>query len=114
MDDNPNQIHSETDAARAGSTPHIVRWVLGISLFAAIALLSIIWITGAGMQGEPESTAEVRARALQDYGGQGGVLASEGDQAQVSEASGGGATEVSPSPTAQATAAATASPAPAN
>lgn len=32
--------------ARAGSTPHIVRYVLAISLVLAIAILSFIWIAG--------------------------------------------------------------------
>lgn len=108
MANDPHEIHSETDAARAGSTPHIVRWILGISMFAAIVLLSAIWIAGAGTQGEPESNAEARARALQDYGGQGGVLASDAEQTQASEASGDGATAVTPSPTAEATASPTA------
>jgi hypothetical protein len=45
-----DEPHFETDEARAASSPNIVRWVLGISLFAAIALLSVIWITGAATQ----------------------------------------------------------------
>lgn len=36
-----------TDQARAGSTPHVVRYVLGFSLLLAIILLSIIWIIPA-------------------------------------------------------------------
>ncbi len=65
MENDPNELHAETDAARAGSTPHIVRWILAISLFAAIALLSIIWMTGAATQSEEEGTvsAEMRNRA---------------------------------------------------
>ncbi len=47
MERQGDEIHVATDEARGGSTPHIVRWVLGISLFLAIALLSITWITGA-------------------------------------------------------------------
>ncbi|HWK41336.1 MAG TPA: hypothetical protein VNR60_05330 [Croceibacterium sp.] len=45
--DTDNRLHAETDAARAGSTPNVVRWILAISLLAAIILLSAIWITGA-------------------------------------------------------------------
>src|SRR6187549_201476 len=45
-----DETHFETDEARGGSSPNIVRWVLGISLFAAIALLSVIWIAGAATQ----------------------------------------------------------------
>ena len=62
MENDPNELHAETDAARAGSTPHIVRWVLLISLFAAIALLSIIWITGAATQDNDEKYVEVGER----------------------------------------------------
>jgi hypothetical protein len=42
-----NEVHIPTEEARGGSTPHIVRYVLVISLFLAIAALSLIWITGA-------------------------------------------------------------------
>ena len=41
------EIHKDTDDARAGSTPHIVRYVLGISLFLACATLTIVWVSGA-------------------------------------------------------------------
>ena len=41
------EVHKSTDDARAGATPHIVRYVLGVSLFLAIAALTIIWVTGA-------------------------------------------------------------------
>ncbi|RXR29030.1 hypothetical protein [Sphingobium fluviale] len=41
------QIHETTDHARAGETPHIVRYVLAFSLALAILTLSAIWITGA-------------------------------------------------------------------
>jgi hypothetical protein len=60
-----NEPHFETDAARGASTPNIVRWVLLVSLFAAIVLLSIVWITGAATQSEEEGTVshEVRDRA---------------------------------------------------
>lgn len=36
--------HVATDQARAGSTPHVVRYVLAISLaLAIIAMLLVIW-----------------------------------------------------------------------
>jgi hypothetical protein len=60
--DRSNEVHSETDAARAGSTPHIVRWILVISLVAAIVLLSIIWMTGAATQTEAEQNVEVSSQ----------------------------------------------------
>ena len=62
MDGNDTRLHAETDAARAGSTPHIVRWILAISLLAAIVLLSIVWITGALTQDKAESQATASGR----------------------------------------------------
>lgn len=56
------EIHTETDEARGGSTPHVVRWVLGISLVLAIVLLSAIWIIGAASQNEVEAEANVANR----------------------------------------------------
>ena len=58
-----DEVHVETDEARGASSNNIVRWVLLISLFAAIVLLSIIWITGAATQGDAEENVEVTARA---------------------------------------------------
>ena len=42
-----NAQHISTDDARGGSTPHIVRYVLGFSLFLAIAAMSATWIIPA-------------------------------------------------------------------
>lgn len=47
MERQGDEVHIETDEARGGSTPHIVRYVLVISLFLALAAMSLIWITGA-------------------------------------------------------------------
>jgi hypothetical protein len=65
MERHGDEVHVETDEARGASTPNIVRWILLVSLFAAIALLSIIWITGAATQSEDEGTVshEVRDRS---------------------------------------------------
>ena len=41
------EIHLDTDEARAGDTPHIVRYVLAIGLALAIIAMSASWITGA-------------------------------------------------------------------
>lgn len=41
------EVRLNEDEARAGSTPHIVRYVLFFSLLMAILALSAIWITGA-------------------------------------------------------------------
>ncbi len=47
MERQGDEVHIETDEARSGSTPHIVRYVLIIGLLLAIAALSAIWIIGA-------------------------------------------------------------------
>lgn len=42
-----DEIHLDTTEARAGATPNVVRYVLGIGLALAILALSAVWITGA-------------------------------------------------------------------
>lgn len=39
-----DEIHIEDDDARGASSPGIVRWVLGISLFLAVVAMTIIWL----------------------------------------------------------------------
>jgi len=41
------EIHETTDRARGGETPHIVRYILGISLFLAAGIMTIVWVSGA-------------------------------------------------------------------
>jgi hypothetical protein len=57
MERQGSEVHIETDEARGGSTPHIVRYVLVISLALAIAALSLIWITGALSSNPPNGGA---------------------------------------------------------
>jgi hypothetical protein len=56
------ELHLDVDEARAGETPHIMRYVLGISLSLAILAMSAIWITGAisqhPAQGGPVTAVE--------------------------------------------------------
>ena len=75
------EVHRETDEARGGSTPHIVRWVLGISLFAAIVLLSAIWIFGAWSQDPSEEASQAQDRMVgaDSTGGTDGVLIENAD-----------------------------------
>lgn len=47
METRPQEVHISKDEARGGSTPHIVRYVLLVSLALAVIALSAIWITGA-------------------------------------------------------------------
>ncbi len=42
-----DEIHLSEEEASGGEQPHVVRWVLGISLFLVVGLLSAIWIIGA-------------------------------------------------------------------
>ena len=59
-----DEVHLETNEARAGETPHIVRYVLAVSLFLAIAALSIIWITGALSQREAQAPVRADEHAM--------------------------------------------------
>ncbi len=40
------EIHKSTNDARAGSTPHIVRYVLSVSLFLAIVAMVGVFLWG--------------------------------------------------------------------
>ena len=47
MERNGDEVHLSEQEASGGERPHLVRWVLGISLTLAVGLLSAIWIIGA-------------------------------------------------------------------
>lgn len=40
-----DEVHISTEEARGGDTPHILRYVLSISLALAIAAMLAIWLT---------------------------------------------------------------------
>ena len=61
-----DEIHADVDEARAASTPNVVRWVLAISLFAAIVLLTVIWITGAATSDQDTHSVDAQIRAAED------------------------------------------------
>ncbi|GLT02124.1 hypothetical protein GCM10007897_35280 [Sphingobium jiangsuense] len=46
VDPDPHPMHRSTDETRAGTTPHIVRYVLGISLALALVVMTIIYLWG--------------------------------------------------------------------
>ena len=48
MDEEPREVVVETDKARAGSTQHVVRFVLAISLSLAIVALGLVWWAARG------------------------------------------------------------------
>lgn len=47
MDTRGQEVHIDKQEARSGATPHVVRYVLLISLALVVIALSAIWITGA-------------------------------------------------------------------
>jgi hypothetical protein len=96
--DGENEPHFETDAARGASSPNIVRWILIVSLFAAIALLSIIWITGAATQSDAEDEVSVDALGTErarEVEGTDSIVGENADELETAEPgdSGTGTTE---------------------
>ncbi len=47
MDRQGDEVHVSEEEASGGSQPHIVRYILGISLILTVVLMSVIWIVGA-------------------------------------------------------------------
>ena len=63
MERQGDEVHIETNEARGGSTPHIVRYVLIISLLLAIAALTFIWVTGAVSTEQPAQNGPISGQA---------------------------------------------------
>lgn len=91
MERQGDEVHFETDEARGASSPNIVRWILLISLFGAIILLSIIWITGAATQGDDEDevsyTSKVADPPGRDTEGTDSIVGEDADELETVEAS---------------------------
>ena len=68
MENRDGEIHVETDDARGATNNNVVRWILAISLFGAIVLLSIVWIAGAATQGDDENEVSVNSMAADPPG----------------------------------------------
>ena len=85
MERQGDEVHIETDEARGASTPNIVRWILLVSLFAAIALLSIIWITGAATQSEEEGTVSHEVRDRTDGSSTDSIVGENADELDAAE-----------------------------
>lgn len=65
-------VHVSEEEASGGSKEGVVRWVLIIGTFLAIAALSIIWITGALSSGDPDAdNANVSAQIAAEQEQQG-------------------------------------------
>jgi len=48
MQGDDKEVHIETDKARGGSTPGVVRWMLLIGLSVTILGMIVIWAVGGG------------------------------------------------------------------
>jgi hypothetical protein len=81
MHDPDRQTRIDETDAKGGSNEGVVRWVLGISLAAAIVAMTIIWVTGALTQDDVESQGtatgriEAEAEQRQDLAEQGDLVA---------------------------------------
>lgn len=47
MERQGDEVHVSQEEASGGAQPHIVRYVLGISLLLVVVLLSAVWIIGS-------------------------------------------------------------------
>ena len=47
MERQGDEVHVSQEEASGGSQPHIVRYVLAVSLLLVVVLLSLIWILGS-------------------------------------------------------------------
>lgn len=47
MERHGDEVDVTTTEARAGRTPHVVRYVLIISLVLAAVVMTLVWVTGA-------------------------------------------------------------------
>jgi hypothetical protein len=63
MERQGDEVHIETNEARGGSTPHIVRYVLAISLLLAIGALTLIWVLGAASTEQPAQNGPISGQA---------------------------------------------------
>lgn len=63
MERQGDEVHIETTEARGGSTPHIVRYVLAISLLLAVGALTLIWVLGATGSEQPAHNGPVSGQA---------------------------------------------------
>lgn len=68
MEKRGEEVHVDVEEARAGSTPHVVRYVLMFGLALAIIALSAIWITGALTDDNPEGGRDESTAASQNQG----------------------------------------------
>ena len=85
MPTNGERIHADVDEARAGSTPNIVRWVLVISLLAAIILLTAIWVIGAWSSDQDTQTVDAQIRAAERGGQTDSIVSDQADRMEAAK-----------------------------
>lgn len=66
METQGNEVHIERDEARAGSTPGIVRYVLGISLVLVVIALGVVFMTGALTADHSNNSQDNSKRAVSE------------------------------------------------
>jgi hypothetical protein len=115
MDQRGDEVHTSSTEATGASREGVVRWVLGIGTFLAIAFLTIIWVTGAFTQGEGDRhqnvDREIQAQQAERAADQGGPMMPAIDDGATATASAN--LPVTPSSTAAPTANASPGDAPA-
>ena len=47
MERQGDEVHVSQEEASGGAQPHVVRYVLGVSLLLVVVLMSAIWIIGS-------------------------------------------------------------------
>ncbi len=47
MERDGEEVHVSQEEASGGVQPHVVRYVLGVSLILVVILMSVIWIVGS-------------------------------------------------------------------
>ncbi len=58
------EVHIDTDEARAGSTPGVVRYVLLIGIALVVIAFAVIWLVGASTSNQHNNATEDSQRAV--------------------------------------------------
>lgn len=69
MEKQGDEIHVSETEASGGSKEGVVRYVLIIGTFLAIAFLTLIWVTGALTQGDDEEHVSVSREIVEERSG---------------------------------------------
>jgi hypothetical protein len=83
-----DEIHVDTEEARAASTPNVTRWVLTFGLLAAIILLTAIWVIGSWSSDQNTQTVDAQIRAGQKAGSGGNndsIVSDHADQMKATK-----------------------------